>query len=178
MKFDPTPLAGAFVVSLEPRQDERGSFARTFCMREFAAAGLATQMVQSNMSISTRQSTLRGMHFQRGNAAEDKLVRVVQGRILDVIIDIRPESPTFGRHFKVELSAGNGLMLYVPRGFAHGFLTLTPDCQVVYQVSNYYNPESEVGIRWNDPFFALDWPVREPVLSPKDAAHPDFQLPQ
>jgi dTDP-4-dehydrorhamnose 3,5-epimerase len=175
MNFDPTPLLGAFVIALEPRRDQRGSFARTFCAREFAAAGLATDFVQTNMSISARAGTLRGLHFQRGAAAEDKLVRVASGRILDVIVDLREGSPTFARHFKQELSADNDLMLYVPRGFAHGFVTLVPDCQVVYQVSNFYTPAEESGIRWNDPFFGIEWPVREPTLSERDAAFPDFR---
>lgn len=163
------------MIALEPRRDERGSFARTFCSREFAAAGLATEFVQTNMSVSARAGTLRGMHFQRGAAAEDKLVRAVAGRILDVIIDLRPDSRTYGQHFKVELSADNDRMLYVPRGFAHGFLTLVADCQVVYQVSNHYHPELEGGVRWDDPYFGIDWPVREPILSVRDAAFPDFK---
>jgi dTDP-4-dehydrorhamnose 3,5-epimerase len=175
MNFDPTPLLGAFVIALEPRRDQRGSFARTFCAREFAAAGLATEFVQANMSVSARSGTLRGLHFQRGAAAEDKLVRVAAGRILDVIIDLRDGSPTFAQHFKQELSADNGLMLYVPRGFAHGFVTLVPGCQVVYQVSNFYSSADESGVRWNDPFFGIEWPVREPILSERDAAFPDFR---
>lgn len=175
MNFHGTPLLGAFVIALEPRRDQRGSFARTFCAREFASAGLATDFVQTNMSVSARAGTLRGLHFQRGAAAEDKLVRVAVGRILDVIIDLRQDSPTFAQHFKQELAADNGLMLYVPRGFAHGFVTLVPDCQVVYQVSNFYSSADEGGVRWNDPFFGIDWPVREPILSDRDAAFPDFR---
>jgi dTDP-4-dehydrorhamnose 3,5-epimerase len=175
MKFAETSLPGAYLISLEPRRDDRGAFARTFCAREFAAAGLATDFVQSNMSVSKRTGTLRGMHFQRGNTAEDKLVRVTTGRILDVIVDLREDSPTFGQHLKVELSAENELMLYVPRGCAHGFLTLTPECQVVYQVSNYYSPETEAGIRWNDPFFGIEWPISDPVLSPRDASFPAYR---
>jgi dTDP-4-dehydrorhamnose 3,5-epimerase len=175
MRFEPTSLAGAFVIETEPRRDGRGAFARTFCAREFGAMGLATDFVQTNMSVSTRAGTLRGMHYQRGDAAEDKLVRAASGAVLDVIIDLRPESPTLGRHFKVELSAENGLLLYVPRGFAHGFLTLVDNCQVVYQVSNYYSPENEGGVRWNDPYFGIDWPVHDPIVSVRDAAFPDFQ---
>lgn len=175
MKFEPTPLSGAYIISLEPRVDDRGAFARTFCAREFQAAGLATDFVQANMSLSPRPGTLRGMHYQRGAAAEDKLVRVADGRILDVIIDLREESPSFGHHFKIELAADNDLMLYVPRGCAHGFLTLAAHCQVVYQVSSFYSPEAEAGVRWDDPFFAIDWPVQVPILSARDASFPDFR---
>jgi dTDP-4-dehydrorhamnose 3,5-epimerase len=175
VKFWPTTLADAFIIEAEPHADQRGSFARTFCAREFARAGLATEFVQSNISISAHNGTLRGMHFQRGSDAEDKLIWVSTGRILDVIIDIRPSSPTFGKHLKVELARDNNLMLYVPRGFAHGFLTLVDDCHVIYQVSNFYSPEHEGGIRWNDPFFGIEWPITNPIISPKDAGYPDFQ---
>jgi dTDP-4-dehydrorhamnose 3,5-epimerase len=175
MTFEPAPLSGAVIISMEPRVDNRGFFARTFCAREFGAAGLSTNFVQTNMSVSRSSGTLRGMHFQKGASAEEKLVRVAHGRILDVIIDLREYSPSFGHHFKIELTADNGLMLYVPRGCAHGFLTLSEDCQVVYQVSNFYDPGAEAGVRWDDPFFAIDWPVQAPILSARDASFPDFR---
>jgi dTDP-4-dehydrorhamnose 3,5-epimerase len=126
------------------------------------------------MSISLRRGILRGLHFQRGHAAEVKLVRVAQGCILDVIVDLRRESPTFGDHFLAELSAVNGKMMYVPRGFAHGFLALENLSQVCYQVSAPYAPEWEGGVRWNDPKLAIPWPIEVPELSPRDASHPDF----
>ena len=178
MKFQPTALDGAFVIELTPVGDARGHFARTYCAREFAAHGLADTFVQSNLSVSPRKGTLRGLHFQRGAAAEDKLVRVTHGRILDVIVDLRPGSATFGRHLQVELADDDHRLLYVPRGFAHGFLTLTDGCQVNYQVSNYYNPAAEGGVRWNDPWFGIRWPVTDPILSARDAAFPDFRPPQ
>lgn len=176
MKFDRTPIPDAVLVTLTPHSDERGLFVRTFCAREFRDAGLPHEFVQSNLSVSAKAGTLRGMHFQKGEAAEDKLVRASRGRILDVIVDLRSESPAYGQHFAVELVGTAGKMLLVPKGVAHGYLTLEDDCEVVYQVSNYYQPESEGGVRWNDPAFAIPWPIRNPILSPKDAAHPDFLL--
>ncbi|MDB5866706.1 MAG: rfbC [Betaproteobacteria bacterium] len=174
MKFRPTPLEGAFIIELEAHSDHRGAFARTFCAREFESAGFKTDFVQTNVSRSNRKGTLRGMHFQRGQAAEVKLVRVTAGRILDVIIDVRRSSPTFGKHLKIELARDDNRLLYVPEGFAHGFVTLEDDCHVTYQVSNFYSPGDEGGIRWNDPFFGIDWPIIDPIMSDKDAAYPDF----
>ena len=180
MKFHETAIVGARIIETEPRGDHRGSFTRVFCAREFAAAGLPTNFVQTNVSRSARAGTLRGMHYQRGADAEDKLVRASRGRVLDVIIDLRPESPSFGRHLKVELSEDNHRLLYVPKGCAHGFLSLVDDSEVTYQVSAFYAPGNEAGVRWNDPFFAIDWPLlpplpSTPILSEKDAAHPDFK---
>ncbi len=174
MRFIPTNVEGAFIVEMEPHRDHRGFFARTFCAREFAAQGLDTQFVQCNISRSEKRGTLRGMHFQGGEAAETKLVRAVAGRILDVALDLRPESPTFGQYAMVELSEENGRALYVPRGCAHGFLTLDDGCAVSYQVSNYYTPEAERGVRWNDLRFAIAWPIVDPIVSEKDAAYPDY----
>lgn len=177
MRFIPTPIGGAFVIEPEPRSDNRGAFMRTYCAKEFGEAGLATSFVQTNVSRTLRKGTIRGMHYQRGAAAEDKLVRACKGRILDVIIDLRDDSPSFCKSFGVELTGDNLRGLYVPRGCAHGFLTLEDDCEVIYQVSNYYSPEAEAGIRWDDPFFKIDWPVQgKPILSERDAAHPDFSL--
>lgn len=175
MKFISTPIFGAFVIEPEPRTDIRGAFMRTFCSKEFLAAGLATAFVQTNVSRTLRKGTIRGMHYQRGETAEDKLVRACRGRIFDVIIDLRGDSPSFGKSFGVELSGDNLSELYVPRGCAHGFMTLEDDCEVIYQVSNYYSTEAEAGVRWDDPFFKIEWPIQgKPILSERDAAHPDF----
>lgn len=174
MKFLETKLQGAYIIEREPFVDSRGSFCRSFCAKEFEQHNLAVNMVQSNLSVSNKRHTLRGMHYQTEDAQEDKLVQCVRGAILDVIIDLRKDSKTFGKYVKVELSETNNRMLYVPRGFAHGFLTLEDNCYVLYQVSNFYAPEKERGIRWNDPIFAIEWPTESPILSEKDANHPDF----
>jgi dTDP-4-dehydrorhamnose 3,5-epimerase len=174
MIFHPTTLPGAMRIALEKRGDERGFFARTFCEREFAAQGLETRFVQQNASRSAQRGTLRGMHFQKGADAEVKLIRCVSGAILDVIIDLRPESPTFKKWQAFELNDANNEMLYVPRGFAHGFLTLTDNIEVTYLVSAFYAPDAESGVRWNDPAFAIAWPFAPTILSPRDAAWPDF----
>jgi dTDP-4-dehydrorhamnose 3,5-epimerase len=174
MRFTPTPLAGAFLIDLDKREDERGFFARFFCEREFAEAGLETRIVQINNSLSRDRGTLRGMHYQLGEAAEVKLVRAVQGALWDVILDLRPDSATFGQSFGAELSAGNRRMMYVPRGFAHGFLTLEEDTEAFYLVSAFYDPGRERGVRWNDPRFAIQWPAQPLVMSDKDANQRDF----
>jgi len=174
MKFTPLELAGAFVIDLERREDARGWFARTYCAREFEAHGLPTHMVQTNMSLTRKAGTLRGMHFQLAPDAEDKLVRCVQGRIWDAIVDLRPQSPTYCRWFGTELSEENGRMLLVPKGFAHGFVTLSDDAAVTYQVSAYYAPPSERGARWDDPAFGIEWPVPVRDMSDKDRNWPAF----
>ena len=174
MIFTETSLPGAYVIDLERRGDDRGFFARTFCTDELAANGLSSDISQANVSVTRSAGTIRGMHYQEGEAAEDKIIRCVRGRILDVFIDIRPGSPTFGRHEKVELDDETMRQVYVPKGFAHGFLTLSDDCEVTYNVTHAYAPERERGIRWNDPRFAVEWPVEDPILSPKDAALPDW----
>jgi dTDP-4-dehydrorhamnose 3,5-epimerase len=175
MLFHSTTLQDAKRIELEKRGDERGFFARTFCEREFAAQGLETQFVQQNASRSAQQGTLRGMHFQKGADAEVKLIRCLSGAILDVIVDLRPESPTYKKWEAFELSDANSDMLYVPRGFAHGFVTLTDNVEVTYLVSAFYAPAAEGGVRWNDPVIAIAWPFEPTVLSPKDAAWPDFE---
>jgi dTDP-4-dehydrorhamnose 3,5-epimerase len=174
MIFTETILKGAFIISLEKRLDDRGFFARTFCANEFAKYGLKTLMPQSNMSFSKPIFTLRGMHYQVDGAEEAKLIRCTKGKIMDVIIDIRKGSATFGKHISVELSEQNYEMLYVPEGFAHGFMTLAENTEVTYQVSQFYTPGKEKGIRWNDPFFNIQWASQQPIISDKDAAHPDF----
>lgn len=174
MKFLPTPLAGAHLVELERRGDDRGFFARLFCEREFAAAGLETRFVQANNSLTARRGTLRGMHYQLPPAAEVKLVRCLRGALYDVILDLRPRSPTFGQSFGAELTAENRTMMYVPRGFAHGFLTLADDTEALYLVSAFYAPEEERGVRFDDPRFSIRWPIAPTEVSAKDRAWPDY----
>ncbi len=174
MKFHPTQLQDACTIELEARGDERGFFARVFCEKEFGAAGLATRFVQGNISLSAKKGTLRGMHYQLAPAAEAKIVRCLRGALFDVVLDIRPDSRTFGQWFGTELTAENGLMMYVPRGFAHAILTLTDNTETLYLVSAFYSPEHERGIRWNDPRFGVVWPFMPNEISPKDATWPDF----
>ncbi len=174
MKFHPTPLQDAYTIELEKRGDDRGFFARFFCRNEFGAAGLVTQFVQVNNSLSAKKGTLRGLHYQLAPAAEVKVVRCIRGALFDAIIDIRPDSPTFGRWFGAELTAENRLMMYVPRGFAHAILTLSDDAEALYLVSDFYSPENERGVRWNDPRFKIAWPIEPAEISPKDSAWPDF----
>jgi dTDP-4-dehydrorhamnose 3,5-epimerase len=174
MRFTQTPLAGAYLIEIEPRGDERGFFARAFCQNEFAEHGLESQFVQVNNSLSAQRGTLRGMHYQLEPAAEVKVMRCIAGALWDAIIDLRPGSATFGQWFGAELTADNRRMLYAPRGFAHGFITLTDNAEVFYLVSNFYAPERERGIRWNDPRFGIDWPIAPTVLSDKDRDRADF----
>jgi len=174
MQFIETTIMGLFIVESEAKHDHRGFFTRTYCSREFGQYGLAEKMVQSNLSVSLHRYTLRGMHYQTGESGEDKLVRCLRGSILDVVIDIRKESSTFGNHLMFELNEKNNRAIYIPRGLAHGFLTLVDDCHLFYQVSNFYSPENERGIRWDDPFFHIDWPVNDPVISERDSYFPDF----
>lgn len=177
MRFVATALPGAFVVEQERFEDERGWFARTWCRREFEAMGLATDLVQCNVSSNRRRGTLRGMHWQAEPHSEAKLVRCTRGSLLDVIIDLRPGSTAYLRHAAVELTAASGRALYVPAGFAHGFVTLEDDTEVFYQMSQFHEPTAARGVRWNDPAFAIDWPVADPILHPRDASYPDFLPP-
>ena len=172
MKFTETPLKGAWVIDLEPRGDERGYFARVFCRKEFKAHGMEPNIKQCNLSYSKHAGTLRGLHYQKKPAEETKLVRCMNGALFDVVVDYRPDSPTYLQHFSVELSADNKRMLYVPHGFAHGFQTLKDDTEMLYMVSEYFTPEVEGGLRYNDPAFAVNWPQPVSVLSQKDAAWP------
>jgi dTDP-4-dehydrorhamnose 3,5-epimerase len=174
MKFHPTPLPGAFVIELERRGDSRGFFARAFCEQDFAQAGLEGRFVQVNDALSQSKGTLRGMHYQLGASAEVKVVRCIRGALFDVILDLRPDSPTFGQWYGAELNDENRLMMYAPRGFAHGLMTLTNETEAFYLVSNFYDPQMERGVRWNDPRFGIAWPVAPTEISPKDAAWPDF----
>lgn len=171
MKFVETSLAGAYLIELRPHKDDRGYFARTFCKREFEAIGHHHEFVQINHSCSVEQHTLRGMHFQLPPHAEIKLIRCIHGRVFDVIVDIRKGSPTFLQHIGVELSARNQRMIYVPEGFAHGFMTLAPHTQLLYHHTAYYHPEAERGFRYDDPRLGIEWPHAPGLLSAKDEHH-------
>jgi dTDP-4-dehydrorhamnose 3,5-epimerase len=172
MRLTSTALAGATIVDLELREDDRGFFARTFCREEFATAGLEPLVEQCNLSYNHRAGTLRGMHYQLAPAEEAKLVRCTRSAIVDVIVDMRPESATYLQHVAVELTADNRRALYVPPMFAHGYLTLADGAEVVYQVSQAYMPGAEAGLRYDDPALGIGWPVPVTVISPKDAAWP------
>jgi len=174
MKFTETPLKGAYVIELEKRGDDRGWFARYFCEREYQQHGLNHKIVQANTSASKDKGTLRGMHYQLAPKAEDKIVRCLRGALFDAIIDLRPDSPTFLKHFGIELTAENRTMLYVPQGFAHGFITLEPDTEAFYLVTEYYAPDRERGVRYNDPKFGIQWPLAPVEISDKDKNHADF----
>jgi dTDP-4-dehydrorhamnose 3,5-epimerase len=171
-----TKLKRAFVIEPEKRTDERGFFARVWCRREFEAHGLATNIVQSNVSVSKKAGTLRGMHYQKAPFEEAKLIRCTKGAIYDVIIDLRPTSSTYTQWIAEELTEHNYRMLYVPEGFAHGFQSLTDDVEVFYHVSQFYSPEAERGIRWNDPQFGIQWPeIGTRIISDKDRNWPDYR---
>lgn len=172
MIFTPTGIAGLVVVDLERREDDRGFFARTFCREEFVAAGLDPLVEQCNLSYNHRAGTLRGMHYQVEPAPEAKLIRCTAGAVHDVVVDLRPESPTRLRSFAVELSADNRRALYVPPLFAHGYLTLVDGAEVTYQVSAAYTPGTERGLRYDDPALGLSWPAPVTTISPKDASWP------
>jgi dTDP-4-dehydrorhamnose 3,5-epimerase len=175
MIFTPTDLEGAFIVDIEPREDERGFFARAWAREEFEANGLSTEVAQANIAFNHRKGTLRGMHFQRPPHAEVKVVRCVRGALYDVIVDLRPESPTWKRWLGVELTADNRRMLYIPEGFAHGYQTLADATEAYYQVSEFYAPDAEGGVRWDDPAFGIEWPDPDPpVMSQKDRTWPDY----
>jgi dTDP-4-dehydrorhamnose 3,5-epimerase len=174
MFFTPTELVGAFVIDLQRFEDNRGFFARTWSIDEFESRGLVSQVVQMNLSYNRTKGTLRGMHFRHAPYAETKLVRCVRGAIIDVIIDLRPESPSYKRWISVELTAENRRALYIPEGFAHGFQTLVDDVEVMYQVSQNYMPNAEGGVRYNDPAFGINWPLPPTEISAKDMQWPDF----
>ncbi|MBD2106899.1 dTDP-4-dehydrorhamnose 3,5-epimerase [Nodosilinea sp. FACHB-13] len=175
MIFEATNLKDAFVIDLEIRSDDRGGFARTFCAKEFEEHGLKPMVAQCNMSFNYKKGTLRGMHYQLAPAAETKLVRCTRGAIYDVIIDIRPDSPTYMQHFGIELTADNRKALYVPELFAHGYQALTDDAEVIYQVGEFYSPGYEQGIRYDDPTFGIEWPIPVTVISEKDGQWPPFK---
>lgn len=174
MIFHSTKLPGVFEIHLEPKADERGFFARSWCQKEFESNGLNPRLVQCNVSFNTHKGTLRGMHYQAAPYAEAKLVRCTRGAVYDVALDLRPHSPTFKHWVAAVLSAANRRMLYIPEGCAHGFLTLEDETEVFYQMSKFYNAESGRGVRWNDPAFQIAWPGDVEVISERDRTYPDF----
>jgi dTDP-4-dehydrorhamnose 3,5-epimerase len=178
MIFRETPLAGAWVLEPERIADERGFFARTYCRRDLEARGLDPAIAQCSVSFNHRRGTLRGLHFQIAPHEEVKLVRVTRGAVWDVIVDLRPESPTFRKHFSIVLSAESRNELYIPKGMAHGFQTLEDGTEVFYQISEFYAPESARGYRWDDPTFAIPWPEAVTVMSDKDRSLPLFEEAQ
>jgi dTDP-4-dehydrorhamnose 3,5-epimerase len=175
MKISPTALPGVMIVSATANKDERGVFARTYDAPAFAAAGLPTEWPQCNTSWNARKGTLRGLHFQAAPRPDPKLVRCTRGRIFDVAVDLRPDSPTFRRWTSVELSEDNRDTLAIPAGCAHGFLTLEDGCEVFYMMGEVYAPELASGVRWNDPAFAIKWPAEPVTMSGKDMRWPDFR---
>ena len=172
MIFTETDLKGAFTIDLEPRHDARGFFSRSFCQDEFAAHGLKTDVVQCNLSFNFRRGTLRGLHYQLPPATEAKLIRCVKGAIRSIIVDLRPESPTYLRHIQVTLSAENRRAVYVPEMFANGYQALTDGAEAIYQVSERYTPDRERGLRYSDPALGIRLPLPVTVISEKDAAWP------
>jgi dTDP-4-dehydrorhamnose 3,5-epimerase len=176
MMFTETKLAGVFLVEPELREDERGFFARTWCQREFAEHGLSTRLVQCNVSFNHRRGTLRGMHYQTAPHAEAKLVRCTMGAIHDVIVDLRRDSPTFRQWVAVELTAHNRRTIFVPEGLAHGFQTLADESEVFYQMLEFHHPECARGVRWDDPAFAIAWPLPIATISDTDRGYADFRL--
>jgi dTDP-4-dehydrorhamnose 3,5-epimerase len=175
MRFVETAIRGVVVVDVEALEDERGAFARLQCPDEFAAAGHPFAPVQTSLSRNPHAGTLRGLHYQPAPHAETKLVRAVRGRMFDVALDLRPASPTFRRWIAEELSADNARALLIPEGVAHGFLTLEPDTDVLYQISPAFQPGHEAGVRWDDPAFAIAWPAAPALISPRDATYPDVR---
>lgn len=174
MRLVSRPLPGMLVLQAEPRVDPRGFFARCFCRDELAAFGVDAGIAQANLSFSAQAGTLRGLHYQIGASAETKVVTCLQGALHDVVLDLRSDSPTFGRHAAVELSAANRRLLVIPEGCAHGFLTTGDATLLLYMVSRAYDPVRERAVRWDDPSFAIYWPGPPRVISPRDAAIPDF----
>lgn len=174
MIFTETLLPGAYIIDPERHADERGFFARTWCLREFSAHGLTTTLIQCNISFNQAKGTLRGMHYQVDPYPEVKLVRCTMGAIYDVIIDLRPSSPTYQQWMSIELTAENRRLLCIPVGMAHGFLTLADHSEVFYQMSAFYHPECARGVRWNDPAFNIRWPAVPQIISDRDQQYPDF----
>jgi len=174
MNFTATTLKGAYVVEIEKLADERGFFARTWCQQEFREQSLIPRMVQASISFNLRKGTLRGLHFQRSPSQEAKLVRVTRGAIFDVIVDLRPDSDTFLKHYSINLDSENRKALYIPPGVAHGFQTTEDNTEVFYQMSDFYNPDCSCGVRWDDPAFAIEWPNDERVILDRDRSYKNF----
>lgn len=176
MRYTPLPLEGAFLIDMDKLQDERGFFARVYCAKEFQERGLESNFVQVNNSLSVQKGTLRGLHYQIPPYQETKLVRCIKGSCYDLIVDLRKESKTYGDAFGAVLSMDNHRMMYVPKGFAHGFLTLEENTELVYMVSEYYHPKHERGIRYDDKALNINWPEKVTVVSERDLKHPNFDL--
>ncbi len=176
MKFNKTKLNDSFVIDLDKREDERGFFARLFCINEFDQNQADRNIVQINNSLSRDKGTLRGIHYQLSPKSETKIVRCIKGSLWDVIVDLRPDSPTFLQWFGETLSAENRRMMFVPKGFGHGFITLVPDTEAIYFVTEYYSPEHERGLRWDDPKIGIEWPIEPVIISEKDRKHKDFDI--
>ena len=174
MKFTETQLKGAYIIEPELLTDERGFFARSWCQKEFTERGLNPNLVQCNISFNLKKGTLRGMHYQAKPHEEAKLVRCTMGAIYDVIVDIRPESPTFKQWVAVKLTAENRKMLYIPEDMAHGFQTLVDNTEVFYQMSEFYHSESSTGLRWDNPVFEIEWPIEVKIISDKDSSYKDL----
>jgi dTDP-4-dehydrorhamnose 3,5-epimerase len=174
MKFERLAIAGAMLVRIDPAHDLRGFFARTFCVNEFASHGLPTALVQASLSYNAKRGTVRGMHFQWPPSNEGKLVRCLRGRLYDVLLDLRPEMPSYLKHQAVVLDQDNRDSVYIPPGVAHGFQTLADDTEVLYQMTDVYAPDLAAGVRWNDPAFGIHWPIADPIMSARDAEYPDF----
>lgn len=174
MRFEKLTIDGAMLVRIEPRRDDRGFFARTFCVNEFAAQGLSTAAVQASISYNLKSGTVRGMHFQWPPSQEGKLVRCLRGGIFDVLLDLRPDSPSYLRHQSVVLDQDNRDAVFIPPGIAHGFQTLADDTEVLYQMTDFYAPELQTGFRWNDPQFGISWPLQDIEISARDASCADF----
>lgn len=175
MIFTKTNLQCAYVIDIEKKEDDRGFFARTFCANEFADNNLESKFVQANTSFNYKKGTLRGMHYQKSPYEEDKLVRCTKGSIFDVIIDLRKDSPTYKKWFGIELSAENRKSLFVPKGFAHGYMTLEDNSEVTYLVTQFYTPDADSGIKFNDPAFSIEWPITPVLVSERDLNHPEFK---
>jgi dTDP-4-dehydrorhamnose 3,5-epimerase len=174
MIFTPTDLIGAYIIDIEPRSDDRGFFARSYCQHEFAAHGLLQPLAQCNIAHNKRAGTLRGMHWRAEPSPEAKVVRVFRGAILDVIVDLNPSSPSYLQHVAIELTEENRRALYVPPLFGHGFQTLVDNTDVFYQMSEYYDSSFDRGARWNDPVFAIRWPIANPILNDRDRTYEDY----
>jgi len=175
MVFLETKLPGVFEIHIDAKRDERGFFARTWCHQEFTARGLSGRLVQCSMSFSARKGTLRGLHYQIVPHQETKLIHCTRGAIYDVVLDLRQESPTYKDWLAVTLTAEKHNMIYVPEGCAHGFLTLEDGCEVSYQMSEFWEPESARGVRWDDPVFQIQWPAEVEVISQRDRSYPGFK---
>lgn len=175
MQFQPLPIPGAFKITVKHHQDERGLFTRLFCCTEFARHGILESFVQTNYSHTKNAGTLRGLHYQLPPASEGKLVTCISGRVWDCLVDLRPDSPMYCKWFGAFLSPAEKTLLYIPKGVAHGFITLEDNSSFLYQVTNFYDPVLERGARWNDPIFSINWPLTPKLISPRDADHPDFE---